>query len=184
MASYSRDQAVTRIAGGQRNLITTEQLAECGLQKDAIAHRVTGGWLIGEPKTDRGRRAIMLTARAIVALRVHRTRQLEQRLAVGAPWEDRDLVFCGALGQPLHGTAVLQDRFRPLLRRAGLPRIRFHDLRHSAASLLLGQGVHPKVVQEMLGHSTIALTLDIYSHVLPTMQQEAATQMDAVLARA
>ena len=72
--------------------------------------------------------------------------------------------------------------FEPLLKKAGLPRIRFHDLRHTAATLALREGVHPKVVQEMLGHSQIAITLDTYSHVLPSMQKEAAAKMDALFA--
>jgi integrase len=76
----------------------------------------------------------------------------------------------------------MRRSFYPLLERAGLPRMRFHDLRHTAATLLLAQGVHPKIVQEMLGHSTISLTLDTYSHVIPGLQEEAAAKMEALLA--
>ncbi len=76
---------------------------------------------------------------------------------------------------------LVRRSFLPLLRRAGLPRIRFHDLRHTAATLLLLQGIHPKVVQERLGHSQISVTLDTYSHVLPSMGREAATRLDALL---
>jgi integrase len=75
----------------------------------------------------------------------------------------------------------MRRSFRPLLRRAGVPTIRFHDLRHTAATLLLSQGVHPKVVQERLGHSQIAITLDTYSHVLPSMQRDAADRLDSLL---
>jgi integrase len=72
---------------------------------------------------------------------------------------------------------MISGSFLPLLAKAGLPRIRFHDLRHTAASLLLGQGVHPKIVQELLGHSAIGVTMDIYSHALPTMQEEAVNRL-------
>jgi integrase len=81
----------------------------------------------------------------------------------------------------MDGTNILQRSFHPLLVRAGLPRIRFHDLRHTCATLLLGRGVHPKVVSEMLGHSTVGITMDTYSHVLPTMQRDAAAAIDAAL---
>ncbi len=91
-----------------------------------------------------------------------------------------DLVFCAAFGTPLNPNKVL-ERFKTVLKKTGLPDIRFHDLRHSAATLLLSEEVHPKVVQEMLGHSTISMTLDIYSHVLPTMQQDAVSRLDSVL---
>ena len=76
---------------------------------------------------------------------------------------------------------LLRRSFRPLLEKAGLPRIRFHDLRHTAATLMMGRGVHPKVVSEMLGHSQVSITLDLYSHVTPTMQREATEALDAVL---
>ncbi len=84
--------------------------------------------------------------------------------------------------QPIDKANLLRGSFWPLLERAGLPHMRFHDLRHSCASLLLAEGVHPKVVQEMLGHSSISVTLDIYSHVLPSMQADAAEKMDRLLA--
>jgi integrase len=81
----------------------------------------------------------------------------------------------------MDGTNLLHYHFYPLLKRTGLPRIRFHDLRHTAATLLLGRGVNPKIVSEMLGHASVGITLDTYSHVLPTMQQSAAAEMDAAL---
>ena len=99
----------------------------------------------------------------------------------GAAWDDHSLVFCTAVGAPLDGVNVLRSAFWPLLQQGGLPRIRFHDLRHTCATLLLGRGVNPKIVSELLGHSTVAITLDLYSHVLPTMQQQAATALEAAL---
>jgi len=103
-------------------------------------------------------------------LKQHRIRQLEAKLQAGEFWEDHDLVFCTSLGTPLNPNKVL-ERFKTVLNRAGLPDMRFHDLRHSAATMLLSVGVHPKVVQELLGHNQISMTMDTYSHVLPTMQQ-------------
>ena len=98
-------------------------------------------------------------------------------MAAREHWEDRNLVFCTALGMPLNPNKVL-ERFKTVLKKAGLPDIRFHDLRHSAATMLLAMGVHPKVVQELLGHNQISMTMDIYSHVLPTMQKEAMDKMN------
>ena len=123
-----------------------------------------------------------LTRAAVDALRRHRARQLEERLAAIA-WEDNGLVFANEVGRPVEATNLLRRSFHPLLERAGLPHIRFHDLRHTAATLLLAQGMHPKIVAEMLGHSAIAVTLDLYSHVTPTMQRQAADAMDAILGR-
>lgn len=82
----------------------------------------------------------------------------------------------------MSGRNLAQRSFTRTLKAAGLPRMRFHDLRHTAATLLLGRGVHPKVVSEMLGHATIAITLDLYSHVIPTMQRETAGVFDSILA--
>jgi integrase len=91
-------------------------------------------------------------------------------------------VFPNEVGKPIAAGNLLKRSFEPLLKKAGLPRIRFHDLRHTSATLLLGQGVHPKIVSEMLGHTRISTTLDLYSHVTPTMQREAAAAFDVILA--
>ncbi len=144
--------------------------------------RTSQGWSWAEPKTAKGRRTIALSALAVEALRQHRVRQLEERLRAGGLWDDLDLVFPNHIGKPLERQNVVKRSFRPLLARAGLPYIRFHDLRHSAATLLLSLGEHPKVVQERLGHSTIGVTMDIYSHVLPDMQRNAASKLDALFA--
>ena len=91
------------------------------------------------------------------------------------------MVFANEVGRPIEAQNVRSRSFWPLLERAGLPRIRFHDLRHTAATLMLGCGVHPKVVSEMLGHSQISITLDLYSHVTPTMQRQATVALDQVI---
>ncbi len=102
---------------------------------------------------------------------------------MGAARQDGlDLVFTDAIGGPIERGNLMRRSFWPLLERAGLPRVRFHDLRHSSATMLLAGGIHPRVVQERLGHSTISVTMDIYSHVLPTLQREAAEHLDQVLA--
>jgi len=151
------------------------------VQVKGTLQRTPGGFTIAEPKTAQSRRQVTLTAAAANALRRHRSAQAEERLRLGAVWEDNDLVFANEIGRPIEAGNLLRRSFWPLLKRAGLPRIRFHDLRHTAATLMLGQGVHPKVVAEMLGHSQISVTLDLYSHVTPTMQQQAAQAMDALL---
>lgn len=141
-----------------------------------------GGFVFLPPKTKRSRRRVMLSATGIAALRAHRIRQAEELLRVAEAWENLDLVFPNQVGRPLNHVHVLRRDLLLHLKRAGLPAIRFHDLRHTAATLLLGQGVNPKVVSEMLGHSHVSITLEIYSHVLPDMQQKAAAAMDAALA--
>lgn len=139
------------------------------------------GLAISEPKTASSRRKVILTDAAKNVLRQHRIRQMEERLKAGPLWEDNGLVFPNEMGKPMDAGNLLRRYFSPLLKKAGLAHIRFHDLRHSAATILLSQGINPKVIQEMLGHSSITLTLDTYSHVLPTMQREATAAMDAVL---
>ena len=135
------------------------------------------GYVEFEPKTAKGRRKIVLPSFVCEVLKQHRIRQMERRLKVGVRWQERNLVFCNIYGgffDPAH----LRQRFDKLLRGAGLPDVRFHDLRHSAATILLSMGVHPKVVQEILGHSQIDMTMDTYSHVLPSMQQEAMDRLN------
>lgn len=128
---------------------------------------------VGEPKTARGRRPVGLDARTVAVLREHRRRELEQRLLVGADFEDRDLVFHHPDGSCLKPDAV-SATFARRVRSGGFPKLTLKGLRHTWATLALEQGVHPKVVQERLGHSTIAVTLDIYSHVSPILDDNAA----------
>lgn len=116
----------------------------------------------------------------VTALRRHRGAQLEERLAWGPDWIDSGYVITCEDGAPLHPHS-LTDAFERRVRVMDVPAIRFHDLRHTCATLLLQAEVHPKVVQEMLGHSSIAITLDIYSHVVPGMQDEAAKKLGAVV---
>ena len=145
----------------------------------SIARLNGHGWLEQEPKSASSRRSVALTPLAVAALQRHRQRQLERRLKALA-WEDNGFVFANEVGRPMTPQNLTQRSFHPLLDRAGLPRMRFHDLRHTAATLLLAQGVHPKIVQEMLGHASISLTLDTYSHVTPSLQAEAAEKMQAI----
>jgi integrase len=129
---------------------------------------------VGEPKTRKGRRLITLPRLAQAALQEQLQSATDRK--VKSPW-----VFFDTNGGPLRPSNLVRRSFRPLLKRAELPRIRFHDLRHTAATLLLRAGVHPKVVQERLGHAQIAMTLDTYSHVLPSIQREAAGKLDELL---
>jgi integrase len=133
------------------------------------------------PKTARGRRSVALDLTTIAALRTHRARLLEERLSLGlgSPKDD-DLVFTAFDGKPLH-PGQFSDRFDRLVRAAGVPRINFHGLRHTHATLALQAGVHPKVVSERLGHATVSITLDTYSHAIPAMQEEAAEKVAALV---
>jgi len=143
--------------------------------------RTKDGFVLTEPKTKRSRRQIELTELAVDALERHRINQTAEKLLNESYWHQQRLVFTNTTGGPIESSHLLRHCFHPLLKRAGVPQIRFHDLRHTAATLLLGQGVHPKIVSEMLGHSSIAITLDLYSHVTPTMQQQAVTAMETAL---
>lgn len=143
--------------------------------------RIKGqGYVVSDPKTERGRRAIALPKITVTALREHQKQQAAEKATAEAEWQEQGLVFTTHIGTPLDARNILRH-FKAALEEAGLPEMRFHDLRHTAATLLLLQEIHPKIVQEMLGHSSITLTLDTYSHVLPDMQREAASKMDALL---
>lgn len=130
--------------------------------------RVDGKWVYEEPKTKSSRRRLELppgTVRALAGL-----------------GRDGELVFTNGFGEPVNIYTVIEHHFKPALERAGLPKeVRLYDLRHTHATLLLSAGVHPKIVSERLGHSTIHITLDIYSHVLPHMQKETAAKLEAIL---
>jgi len=136
----------------------------------AVRHQAT----FSEPKTGRGRRSVALDPATVATLRAQRVRQAEEKLAIGPHYrDDLDLVFAREEGSPLQPEAVTMV-FDRRVATSGLPRIRFHDLRHTHATLALAAGVHPKVVSERLGHAGIAITLDTYSHAIPAMQEEAA----------
>jgi integrase len=150
-----------------------------------------GGWLsvrqtlivvdtrpqLSQPKTARGSRRLALDPGTAV-LRAHHRLQAAERLAAGPNWANEDLVFTRPDGRALHPEYV-RRRFDRRMQRAGLPRIRFHDLRHTHATLALQAGVHPNVVSERLGHTTVAMTLDIYSHTIPYSHAIPAVQQDA-----
>jgi integrase len=142
-----------------------------------------GTWTLAEPKTGRSRRSIKLPPTVLHALRGHRARQRTQRLALGPAWQDHGFVFCQADGTPLPARN-LGRLFAKLLQRAGLPRVRFHDLRHTAGTSLIAEGIPLVMVKDLLGHSTIAITADIYSHVLPPHQDQVADRMERLYGRA
>lgn len=136
-----------------------------------------GGYVETEPKTAKGKRMLALPSFVAEMLKSHRIQQLEQRLKVGEAWEEKDLVFTGLHGGYFSPRYVVK-LFDRLLKDAGILHIRFHDLRHSAATLLLSMGVEMKVIQEILGHSNISMTADTYTHVSLTMQEDAMGRWD------
>jgi integrase len=147
--------------------------------RKALQRQRTAGNVFVPCKTRTSRRTVILTRLALRALRLHLRRQ-SALPASTHPWAHHGLVFSTSAGGPLD-QARPNLALRRALDRAGLPRIRIHDLRHSAASALLADGVHPKVVQEFLGHSSIKVTMDVYSHVMPTMHAEAIRRLDLIL---
>jgi integrase len=141
-------------------------------------HHLRGGSIVfRSPKTDKGRRTIALPPSAFLLLKEHRGKQVKERAMLGLQLTDDALVFSHPDGKPLLPDTVTHAWIK-LVRRTGLREIRLHDARHSHASLMLKQGIHPKIVQERLGHSGIAITLDTYSHVAPGLQQAAAERFD------
>ena len=133
-------------------------------------------------KTERSRRTLRLGSEVLGALREQRRTQVEERLAAGPRWADLDYVFATPSGQPLDSSNV-RHAFQRTLARIGLPRQRFHDLRHACATLLLEQGEELGVVSKVLGHATVGTTADVYAHLTPAMSQRAADRMDHILRR-
>jgi integrase len=198
----SRQASAVLDAGDERDLAALWRLALlCGMRRGellglmwddldldhgTLAVRRTlsrgkgGTWEMGQPKTASGRRSIALPASCVAALRKHRASQNAERLRLGDVWDDHGFVFTNETGGPLHVNSLM-CRFRKLITAAGVPTIRFHDLRHTSATLLLAEGVHPKIVQERLGHADISMTLNRYSHVTPGMQRQAADTLDAAM---
>lgn len=144
---------------------------------------VGGKPILDSPKTESSQRQVRLSPPAVVSLRRHRAAQNERRLRLADIWRtDHDLVFTNEVGGPVNQSNLSKRGWRRLLENAGVRYRNFNTTRHTAATILLKRGVHPKVVQEMLGHSSIMVTLDVYSHVIPDMQQTAADAMAEVLA--
>jgi len=182
-----RLEAVLTLAlttGMRKGEILSLRWQDIDLQKNTlqvrhtVSYRGRGKFIEGEPKAEKSKRKITLPQFVVETLKRHRAMQLETRLQAGTRWVDNDLVFPNKRGAFMVPT-TLSNHFFKLLEEIGLPHIRFHDLRHSAATLLLSMGVPMKVVQEILGHSTFNVTANLYSHVLPTMQQEAMSKMDS-----
>jgi integrase len=146
------------------------------------AQRIAGqGIVFRQPKTRLSRRMVALSPDAVAVLRQHRGRQAQARLVAGPAYRDRDLVFATRLGTPIEPGNLRRTWLR-VTAAAGLPGLRFHSIRHTHATLMLGQGVHPKVVSERLGHASVKISLDTYSHVLPGLQAAAAEALDTLLA--
>ena len=171
--------------GMRRGEIVALQWKDVDLEKETITvrrtlERIKGGYQFKHPKTRKSRRQISLTPSAAEELRRHKHKQKEEKLRLGAAYNDHGLVCAWPDGTLVKPDFVSRE-FTKILKKAGLPIVRFHDLRHSHATLLMIQGVHPKIVSERLGHSTVRITLDVYSHVVPGLQKEAAHQFDAAL---
>jgi integrase len=144
------------------------------------AQRINGTKQLVPPKTDASRRTVGIPALVIEALRRHRIAQLEGRLLAGIRWVDLGLVFPSTIGT-IADSANVTHAFHDALRRAELPRQRFHDLRHLAASLMLAGNVNPKVMQQVMGHSSFDVTMDLYSHLMPAAKVDAANRIDTLL---
>jgi len=148
----------------------------------ALVWRKGGGWYFDEPKTSRSRRTVPLPVSLVKSLAAHKRKQSEARLKVGSLYQNNDLIFATGEGSPHNSRNLTNRHFRPILKRAGLSLdFRLYDLRHSCATLLLSVGENPKVVSERLGHASIVLTLDTYSHVLPTMQEDASQKLKRIM---
>jgi integrase len=172
------------VTGMRRGELLSLRWSDIDFQRNVLqvlhtVDRFTGyGYVEGEPKSAAGVRSIRLPGFLVDMLKQHQLQQMARKRQAKA-WEERDLVFPNLRGGYLHPNH-LGEAFRALLEQAGLPPIRFHDLRHSAATILLSMGVNIKVIQEMLGHSDISITLRVYGHLLPSMQQEAIDKWDSV----
>jgi integrase len=154
---------------GNRRLSIQRSLVAAGYQTS-----------LTEPKTSRGRRSVVIDSRTAGILKEHRRTQLEDRLALGEAYVDQGLVFCRPDGSPIRPDA-LAEQFVEAVKASGLPPIRLHDLRHTHATLALQAGIHLKIVSERLGRSSVAFTLDTYSHVVPALEEAAAEQLGAVV---
>lgn len=140
--------------------------------------RAGGRWTLTEPKTTRSKRTVRLAPRVVEVLRAHYLAEAERLLALGHRIRPDTLVFTDRWGDPVNPWHITERAFKPLLRRAGLPELRFHDLRHSFASMMLSEGVRVDVVSRMLGHATPAITLNVYSHLMPGDEEAAVARLE------
>jgi integrase len=151
------------------------------IRRVVVWQRKGGSWHFSEPKTAKSRRTIPLPVTLVKEIKQHRVRQHKERLKLGCHWQDFDLVFPSQVGTPLTMGRITRV-FQRIKTDAEITKnLRLYDLRHSTATLLLQANVNPKVVSERLGHSTITLTLDVYSHVLPTMQEQATEHLESLI---
>jgi integrase len=142
--------------------------------------RIWGKLQVTEVKTEHSRRGLVMPESVIRVLKIRRARQAQERLLAGLEWKDTDLVFTNPKGGPLEPITLHRD-YKEMLKTAGLPtQVRFHDLRHTAASLLLAEGVHLRVIMELLGHSSITLTANTYAHVMPAAMRDVADKMESI----
>jgi integrase len=175
------------LTGMRRSEITGLKWDKVDLQRNELRvaetlQRITGrGLVTGAPKTRGSRRVITLSLRTVELLKGIRRRQLEQRLAIGSVYEDTGYVFTDQLGQP-YDSGRPSKHFLNVVRSTELPILNLHCLRHLHASVLLAAGTHFKVVSERLGHSSVAFTMDVYQHLMPGMQEQAAATIDRELA--
>lgn len=171
--------------GMRRGEILGLRWSDIDLEKGVIhvqrtLYKTKGKLVFQEPKTRGSKRSIVISPIVISALKKHRVRQQEMRLKLGQAYVDHDLVVCSWNGNPVDPSDLNED-FKMAIKKAGVPQIRFHDLRHTHATILLQLGEHPKVVSERLGHSSVTITLDTYSHVLPDMQRALAENLEAAI---
>ena len=153
-------------------------LEDASLRVTHQLQRVEGDWAFVRPKSAAGRRTVALPLPAVAALTAHRGRQSEERAKLGSHYVDHDLVFTRSGGLPIHAT-TLTKQFQQQLQRAGLPRRRFHDLRHTAVSIMLEQGVALTTIQDVVGHSSFTLTANVYGHLAESTRRDAAEKMAA-----
>jgi integrase len=162
---------------GPRPAVGGRRSGEGALSVRRDLHRVAGQGLVHEePRADHSRRTVALPARLVAALRAHRAAHLEERITAGPLWQDHDLVFAQANGRPIESMSDWRSWKDPL-READVREVRLDDGRHTAATLLLSEGVHPRVVMEVLGHGQMRTTTDTYSHVMPALGRDAADRM-------
>ena len=177
---------VASLTGARRGEVLGLRWQDVDLESGAISiiqtlNDVGNKLIIGEPKTPRSTRTISLDATTVEALRDHHRRQNAEIMAFGrADWPAHYLVFTTEIGEPVR-PAWLKRAFQQRVKAAGVPKIRLHDLRHTCASLMLAAGVPAKMASERLGHSSIVITLDTYSHVMPAQEQDAADKLGAMV---